>query len=188
MPKTGTKAKIIAGGRERIQELIDKEKNATVRDRLRAILWSNNRVSNREIGRRLNKNKNTIGKWIDWWNKQEYQGLLDAHKPGRARVLTDNEEKEIIDLVKGQPEEYQGRITCKMLCAEVKNRFGKQLTSEALRQYLKKNGLSWKKPGKYDYRENQDHKKLFKEKLEDIKKKSKGKRVIMVYGRNNHNS
>jgi transposase len=189
MSKKGTKAKIITGGRNKIQELIDKEKNATVRDRLRAILWSNNKVSNREIARRLGKNKNTIARWIDWWNKCEYQGLVDVTGRGRARLLTQEEEKEIIEMVKNQPDErYQGRITCKMLCAEIESRFGKKLSPEALRHYLKRNRLSWKKPGKYDYRRNEEHRQRFMWKLEDVKKKFEGKRVNMVYGRNKCNS
>jgi len=189
MSKTGTKAKIIAGGRKKIQELIYQEKNATVKDRLRAILWSNNKVSNREIGRRLYRNKNTVARWIEWWNKFEYQGLRDQSGRGRAKILTENEEKEIIEIVKKQSaENYQGRITCKMLCAEIEHKYGKQLTPEALRHYLKKNGLSWKKSGMYDYRRNDEHRQRFLWKLEETKKKSQTKRVNMVYGRDNSNS
>lgn len=183
MSKKGIKAKIIVGGRDKIQDLIDKEKNAKVRDRLRAILWSNNRVSNEEISRRLNKNKSTIAKWIRNWNKFEYQGLLDNPVPGRPSILTKEEEIEIINQVKGQSaENYQGRITCKMLCEMIKEKYEKKLTPEALRHYLKKHKLSWKKSGMYDYRRNDEHRQRFLWKLEEIKKKSQRKRVNMVYG------
>jgi transposase len=183
MSEKGKKAKIIVGGRDKIQELIDKEKNAKIRDRLRAMLWSNNQVSNSEISRRLNKNKSTIAKWIRNWNKFEYKGLIDQPVPGRPSILTIEEEKEIIDQVKSQPEEnYQGRITCKMLCAQIEDKFGKKLTPEALRHYLKKHKLSWKKSGMYDYRRNDKHRQRFLWKLEEMKKKSGGKRVNMVYG------
>ena len=176
------RAKIIVGGRHKIQEFIDKEKNTKVRDRLRAILWSNNQVPNEEIARRLNKNRNTIAKWIRNWNKFEYKGLVDKPVPGRPSILTKEEEKEVIEQVKEQPEEnYQGRITCKMLCAKIEDKLGKRLTPEALRHYLKKNGLSWKKSGMYDYRRNDEHRQRFLWKLEEIKKKSQGKRVNMVY-------
>ena len=182
MSRKGTKAKIIAGGRQKIQELIDKEKNVTVRDRLRAILWSNNHISTSEIARRLNINNNTVARWINWWNKYEYQGLVDIPKQGKPRILTNKEEKEIIDLVKNQPEEnYQGRITCKMLCATIEAKFGKRLTPEALRHYLKKNKLSWKKSGIYNHRRNDEHRRHFLWKLEETKKKSEEKRVNMVY-------
>ena len=185
MSGKGKKAKIIPGGREKIQEMISNEKNAVVRDRLRAILWSNNQVSNQEIARRLNKNNGTIGKWIKNWNKFEYPGLLNKPVPGREKILNEEEEKQIIEMVKRQPDEnYQGRITCKMLCAEIKQKFGKRITPEALRHYLKKNGLSWKKPNKYDYRRNEEHRQRFLWKLNNIKKKSEGKQVNMVYGRN----
>lgn len=183
MTRRGKKAKVIVGGRVKIQELIDKEKNAKVRDRLRAILWSNNQVTNEEICRRLNKNNSTIAKWIRNWNKFEYEGLLDKPVPGRPSILTKEEEREIIEQVKRQPEEnYQGRITCKMLCAQIENDYGKRLTPEALRHYFKKNGLSWKKSGMYDYRRNDEHRQRFLWKLEETKKKSQGKRVNMVYG------
>lgn len=182
MTGRGKKAKIIAGGRARIQEMIDREKNARVRDRLRAILWSNNQVSNSEIARRLNKTNKTIGKWIKLWNKNEYQGLLDMPISGRRSVLTSAEESEIIEQIKNRPTNgSQGRITCKMLCARIKNEYGKQLTPEALRHYLKKHGLSWKKTGMYDYRRNDEHRQRFVWKLEETKKKSKAKRVNMVY-------
>src|SRR3989339_1099200 len=171
MSEKGKKAKIIVGGRNKIQELIDKEKNAKVRDRLRAVLWSNNLVSNEEIARRLNKNNGTIAKWIKNWNCHEYQGLLDKPVPGRPSILTKEEEKEIIEQVKRQPEEnYQGRITCKMLCARVERDYGKRLTPEGLRYYLKKNDLSWKKSGMYDYRRDEKHRQYFLWKLRDMKK------------------
>jgi transposase len=183
MSEKGKRAKIITGGRKRIQELIDREKNAKVRDRLRAILWSNNRVSNEEISRRLNKNNGTIAKWIRNWNRYEYQGLLDKPAPGRPSILTKEEETEIINLVKRQPEEnYEGRVTCKMLCARIEKAYGKRLTPEGLRYYLKKNGMSWKKSGMYDYRRNDEHRQRFLWKLEDMKKKSQEERVNMVYG------
>lgn len=189
MSGKGKKARIIPGGRGKIEEMIKKEKNAVVRDRLRAILWSNNQISNQEIARRLNKNNGTIGKWIKNWNKYEYQGLLNKPVPGREKILNEEEEKQIIEMVKRQPEEnYQGRITCKMLCAEIEQKFGKRITPEALRHYLKKNKLSWKKSGLYHCRRNDEHRQHFLWKLEDTKKKSEGKRVDMVYGRNKHKS
>jgi transposase len=183
MSLKGKKAKIIVGGRKKIQELIKKEKNVTVRDRLRAILWSTYKISNEEISRRLNKTKDTIAKWIRNWNKSEYEGLLNKPIPGRNRTLTAVEEEQIIDMIKRQPEEnYQGRITCKMLCAEIEQRFEKRISPEGLRHYLKKNRLSWKKSGLYNYRRNDEHRQQFLWKLEETKKKSEGKRVDMVYG------
>ena len=185
MSLKGKKAKIIVGGRQKIKELIRKEKNIAVRDRLRAILWSSYRISNREISRRLNKTKDTIAKWIKNWNKSEYEGLLNKPIPGRNRILTENEEKQVMDMVKRQPEEnYEGRITCKMLCAEVEKRFGKKITPESLRHYLKKNRLSWKKAGLYNHRRNDEHRQRFLWKLEETKKKSERERIDMVYGRN----
>ena len=183
MSSKGKKAKIIAGGREKIRELINKEKNAVVRDRLREILWSSHKISNEEISRRLNKSKDTIAKWIRNWNKYEYQGLLNKPIPGRNKILTETEEKEIISMVKRQPEDnYQGRITCKMLCAEIEQKFGKKITPEALRHYLKKNRLSWKKSGLYNFRRNDEHRQRFVWRLEETKKKSEKKRIDMVYG------
>jgi len=45
MSVKGKKAKLIASGISKIQELVDKEKNAKVRDRYRAMLWSNQGMS-----------------------------------------------------------------------------------------------------------------------------------------------
>ena len=153
-----------------------------VRDRLRAILWSNHQISNEEISRRLNKSKYTIARWIKSWNKLEYQGLSNKPIPGRNKILTLDEEQQIINMIKREQEDnYQGRITCKMLCAEIEQNFGKKITPEALRHYLKKNRLSWKKSGLYNFRRNDEHRQCFVWRLEETKKKSEKKRIDMVY-------
>jgi putative transposase len=92
--------KMIAGGYAKIEELIKKEKNARIKDRLRAIYWKFKKISNAEIARRLNCDPHIITGWIKKWNKGGPEGLADKPRSGRPRKLNNEEEKEIIEGVK----------------------------------------------------------------------------------------
>ena len=147
------------GGITEIKRLLKEEKNITIKERLQAIFWAAKKESNSEIARRLNKTDNTIGTWIDKWNKQGYDGLKDKPKVGRPPILNIDEQIQVLNIVNNI--ENKTRITCKTLCFQIKEDFDKDLTDEAIRKFLHKNNLSWKKPKKVDYRQNETLKQEF---------------------------
>jgi len=166
MLKKGLNVKRTWGGKEKIQNLIKKEKNSRVKERLQAVLWRLKNESYTEICKRLNRDNNTVLNWIKRWNKEGYEGLVDKQRPGRPSVLNPDEQKQVLDRVN----EDKARITCKILCIQIQEEFCKQLSDEAIRKFLHKHNLSWKKPKKKDYRQDEEKKQQFQE---ELKKKPK---------------
>lgn len=159
MPAKSIMPKMIPGGYAKLDEIIKNEKNAKVKDRLRAIKWKFQKVSNAEIARRLNCTDQSITKWVKKWNKQSYEGLLDKPKSGRPTILTQEEQIEIVEELKNK--NGNTRTTCDILIEQIEERFNKKITREPIRQMLHKNKISWKKPDKKDYRRNEEKRNAF---------------------------
>lgn len=163
MNKKGLNVKRTWGGTKKIDELIKKEKNPKVKERLQAVLWRLKNEDYTEICKRLNRDNNTVSRWIKRWNQSGYEGLFDKPRSGRPPILNENEKKQLLEKVNNP--EYKTRITCKILCFQIKEDFGKELTDEAIRVMLHKHNLSWKKPKKKDYRQNEQKRKEYQEAL-----------------------
>lgn len=159
MLKKGLNVKRTWGGKEKLKNLIKKEKDTRIKERLQTVLWRLENESYTEICKRLNRDNNTVSNWIKRWNKDGYDGLIDKQRTGRPTVLNPDEQKQVLDRVNNL--EDRTRITCKILCLQIKEDFSKELTDEAVRKFLHKHNLSWKKPKKADYRQNEELKQEF---------------------------
>lgn len=159
-------AKIIKGGINKVEEMVKQEKDAKVKERLQAVLWRLQKVKPSEIARRLNRDFNTISRWVTNWNKLGYKGLLDKSKVGRPTILTIDEQQKVIKSVENRKE---GRITSRIISLKIKEDFNKEISKERVRVLLNKSGLSWKKPQKEDYRKDEEKRKNF---INELEKKS----------------
>lgn len=160
MSRKGLEVKRTWGGKEKLNALIKAEKNSTVKERLQAVLWRFEKETYTEISKRLRRRKSTITDWIKRWNKAGHEGIIDKPKPGRPLTLSTDEEKDIIETVN-----QSDRITCKILKFKIKDEFGKELTIGGINAILHRNNLSWKKPKKKDYRQNEQEREEFQESL-----------------------
>lgn len=160
MSRKGLNVKRTWGGKEKLNTLIKSEKNSTVKERLQAVLWRLEKETYTEISNRLKRRKNTITEWIKRWNKEGYEGLIDKQRSGRPLTLSSNEENIIIETVN---QSY--RITCKILKFKIKDEFNKELTIGGVNAILHRHNLSWKKPKKKDYRQNEQDRKEYQQAL-----------------------
>jgi len=92
----GLEVKRTWGGAEKINGLIKKEKDARIKERLRAVLWRLEGKTYTEISERLKRDIDTVREWIKKWNKRGYEGLKDKPKRGRPTILTQEEISEVI--------------------------------------------------------------------------------------------
>lgn len=155
------------GSRKKIAELIKKEKDARIKERLQAILWRLRNETYSEISRRLNRHIDTVREWVKNWNREGYEGLQDKPKSGRPTILNQEETNEIIEEVKTI--EKQGRETCKSIAKKIVDKFNKEMSTDAVRAMLIKYEASWKKPEKVDYRRDENKRNDF---LEEFSKKN----------------
>lgn len=155
------------GGAKKINNLIKKEKDARIKERLQAVLWRFKNVTYTEISKRLERDIDTVREWIRKWNKGGYEGLKDKPKSGRPTILTEEETNEIVEEV--NTTEKQGRETCKSIAKKIVDRFNKRMSTDAVRAMLIKYEISWKKPEKVDYRRDENKRNDF---LEEFSKKN----------------
>lgn len=178
MSKKGLNVKRTWASKERINTLIKKEKNTRIKERLQAVLWRLENESYTEIAHRLKRRKNTITDWIKRWNKEGYSGLIDKPRLGRPKILSLDEEKYVVDFVKNSCSGT--RNTCKSLAFQIEKELKKQLSEESVRNLLVNNRLSWKKPDKVDYRQNEEERIKVMEDLKKNKRKTKGITVLVL--------
>lgn len=160
MSRKGLNVKRTLGGKDKLKELIKKEKNVKIKERLQAILWRLKGKTYTQIAENLNKSNITITKWVKNWNRNGYEGLIDRSRAGRPQTLSISEEREIIETVN-----QSTRITCKILKFKIKDKYGKKLTIGGINAILHKHNLSWKKPKKKDYRQNEQERQEYQEAL-----------------------
>ena len=156
MGRKGLNVKKTWGGKEKLLQLIKQEKEVRVKERLQSVLWRLGNTGYTEIAKRLNRSNDTITQWIKRWNKWGYEGLIDKVRSGRPLTLAPDEEKDIIETVN-----QNDRITWKILKFKIKDEFGKELTIGGINAILHRNNLSWKKPKKKDYRQNEQDRKKY---------------------------
>lgn len=160
MFRKGLNVKRTWGGKEKIQLLIKKEKNVKIKERLQAVLWRLKGETYTTIAENLNKQNVTITEWVKSWNRAGYDGLIDKPKPGRPQTLTMEEERKLLETVN-----QSKRITCKILKFKIEDEFGKELTIGGINAILHRHNLSWKKPKKKDYRQNEQKRQEYQEAL-----------------------
>ena len=163
----GLNVKRTWGGIEKLNGLIKKEKDTRVKERLQAVLWRLENTTYTEIAERLKRTIDSVREWIKNWNKRGYEGLLDKPKSGRPTILTLEETKEIADELKIKVKE--SRTTCKHIVNKIAEKYQKKMSDEGVRTMLHRHRLSWKKPEKVNYRQDEEQRTQF---IEDFSKKN----------------
>jgi len=83
--------------------------------------------------------RETVTSWLVRWEESETDGLDDDPKSGRPATLSDEEEKQAIEIVKEEPRSLKQQLL------SVIEKFGKKLSLETLRNLCRRHGLSWRR-------------------------------------------
>lgn len=124
-------------------ELVDKirhEKDASVRDRYRAILWIHEGESRGAVARRLGIGCNTLYRWVKRYNRLGESGLHHQPGQGRKKILT----PEIVEKIKSWVNGEEGVWTLKRMKLKLEEAEGICVTQQAIWYALKDSGWSWK--------------------------------------------
>jgi transposase len=124
--------------RQKLLENNQTSDNFRLRNRSHAILLSFQKHSIDEIAAICGVHRNTVSRWIDWWNEEGATALNDAPKTGRTPILTLEEQARAVELGLQNP-----RFPHREL-AEIKRQTGKQISSYTLTRLLKKKITSGK--------------------------------------------
>lgn len=122
------------------QERIHQEKDASIRDKYRALLWILQGERRGETGERLGVGRNTICQWVNRYNSEGESGLRRKPGQGRKRVITSDKVKRIKKWVS----EREGVWTLKRVSLKLGEEEGLSVSQQAIWYRLKESRWSWK--------------------------------------------
>ena len=122
-----------------LKEMYADHPSPSVRVRAHAVLLSEKGFEVKEISRIFDKCRQTVSGWITKWRRSGVTGLFNASGSGRSRVLTEEEEKIVLEVIKKEPRRIKAAIS------ELEKLSGKEINIYVLKRTLKKHGFSWKR-------------------------------------------
>lgn len=144
-----------------LQRMNKKHPLAKPRIRASAILQSNEQIPLQRIAKVCGVCRQTASIWLTDWEAEGIEGLLDKTGRGRKKILSDEKEADVIQLVKVFPR------SLKKVLSEIQSHMGIKLSISTLKALCRKANLSWKRVRKSlrGKRNEED----FRKALEEIK-------------------
>ena len=124
---------------QQLNELWKSNPNHTTRTRAHAILLSQRQFTITQITEILLVHRDSVQSWIDRFEAHGTDGLLDEDRPGGPRLLDEDETKLLDELFEQFPKQ-PARVL-----EELKNKTGKTISRDTLREYARRLGRSWKR-------------------------------------------
>ena len=122
-----------------LNQIVRNHSSHRTRTRAHAILLSARRYSINQIADIFGVDRQTVTSWLVCWQESGTDGLDDDPKSGRPPALSEEEEKQAIEIVKEEPRSIKHQLLA------VIAKFGKKLSLETLRHLCKRHGLSWRR-------------------------------------------
>jgi len=135
--------------RTRIEKRLRRTRDARYADRLRAVLWSAERCSVREIGHRLGKHPTTVQRWLHDYRRFRLRGLALGKSPGRPRRIDADGEECLRQAVLTPPRELNYRFTrwsLATLAAHLCRELHVQVSEPTVSRALQRMRFSYKRP------------------------------------------
>jgi len=140
-----------------LETLIRKEKDATVRDRLRGIFLLMNGYTRGDVTQLLGVTTRTVQRWKKKYATSGYEGLQTKLITGRNTVLSEEDMKKLKELL--QKKEYW---TTKEIRVLIKTEFDREFTLRHIPRILRKLGMTYSKPYVNDYQRPEDAEEILK--------------------------
>lgn len=158
-----------------IQEKINQEKDASKRDKYRALLWRNAGESIQEISRLLGVCRKTISRWLKRYDIEGDSGFSQKPGRGRKRKLTPDK----IEKIKTWVTEEGGVWTLEKMVVRLQEEEGISVTQQAIWYRLQESNWSWKTGRPSNPKKNEKAQEAFREDgLTELS--AKEKRVIFT--------
>ena len=141
-----------------LQQRIGKEKDASVRDKYRALLWILQGKQRIEIAKLLGVSTNIIGKWVERYNTEGESGLHRKPGQGRKRTVTPDSVEKLKEWIKQEG----GIWTLDKMSYRLLSKEGISVTPQTIWYRLKESGWSWKTGRIRNPQANEDEQEAFK--------------------------
>jgi len=123
-----------------LQQKIDKERDASVRDKYRALLWILQGKQRSEIANLLGVSTSIIYKWVRRYNSKGESGLRRQKGQGRKRTMTPDK----VEKLKEWVNQEEGVWTLSKMSYRLLSQEGISITPQAIWYRLRESRWSWK--------------------------------------------
>lgn len=143
------------GNRRTIERLVarrraaQRDKAMRVAQRLHGIILSLEHHTTTEIAHLLKVHRSSVPLWINAWNQNGEEGLLERYRSGRPCRLDPSEHVRLCDILDSGPVAYgldTGIWTSPAICHIIREEFGQDYHAGHVRKMLKQLGYSVQRP------------------------------------------
>jgi transposase len=107
--------------------------------RAHAILLSERRYSIDQIADIYQVDRDRVSLWLDWWEHCQFGGLDDDPRSGRPPKLTEQEQKQAVELALKEPRSLKQGLQ------QIAGTIGKTISGDTLKTLLKAGNYVWKR-------------------------------------------
>ena len=125
--------------RKSLNKFMEQSKNAREIVRCNAILMSSKNICINIISMIYDVDRDTVSRWLNWWNAYGIEGLKDDFHSGRKPKLTKLQQIQVVQIVKEEPRKI------KLAVGKIKEKFDKDLSIKTIKRILLKKKLRWKR-------------------------------------------
>lgn len=162
--------------RSQLQRIVDTDPHARARHRAHAVLLSDQGYSRTEIADIYHVKADTVSGWLDAWKTYAFQGLYDAPRSGRPKVLDEAEHARAIDLIKEHPRQI------KYVIHRLADEIGKTVSRSTLKRMISAAKGRWKR-GRQSLRSKRDPDEFAqgKREVEDLRRRKQRHEIELFY-------
>lgn len=133
-------AKMTKEQRQEIEKVINnKDIPRRSHRRLEVVILSSQGYTLEEISEIYNVDRDTVSKWIDQWETNGIEGLLDKPKQNRKPKLNEEEREILKEILEKNPG------SAREIAIEVKKQTGKEVSVWTIRRWAKRMKMKWKR-------------------------------------------
>lgn len=190
IPKKGDAMQAIKiyGTAKKIEQLVNLSKQALrdgayrVATRLHAVALNMEGKTAPEIAETLKVHRTKVCLWFRRWQEDDLDGLLEGHRPGRPRCLSEKQYRALADIIDSGPVAYgfnSGVWTCPMVSRIIEDEFSVHFHAAHVSRILHEVGFSVQRPKKTLARADKTlQSRWIRYQYPDIKKKPESKRRL----------
>lgn len=175
----------IHGTVKKIQQLVRLSKQALregayrVANRLHAVALNMEGRTAPEIADVLKVHRSNVCLWLQRWQRDGVEGILEGHRPGRPPTISERQRQELADILESGPVAYgftSGVWTCPMVVRVIEEEFSLSYHPAHVSRILHSLGFSVQRPQKVLARADKTlQSKWVRYRYPDLKKKPKAK-------------
>lgn len=136
---------------KRLKKEAEQEGAYRVAKRIHAILLNADGRTSGDIALLLNSPRSCVSEWLKNYVTHGYEGLLEGHRSGRQKMLTDSQQKQLGDIVESGPVAYgfvSGVWTSVMITQIIEEEFSVTYHPGHVRKILYGMNFSMQRPRK----------------------------------------